>query len=183
MYPFKFNIHGTVQAVAHLLRQAPGRRMSYMKLIKLLYIADKRSLGHCGAPITGDKPVAMEHGPVLSKVLDFLTERQDISQWRQFFRRDGYDAVMLADPGRDDLSDFAVQTLDAVFQEYQDHGKWEIRDLTHDFPEWQKNDPGKSSREIPLRDILEAVGRGDNAEEIEREAQALLRFEGLFDRV
>jgi hypothetical protein len=35
---------------------------------KLLYLADRESLKKTGRPITGDRVVAMEHGPVLRSV-------------------------------------------------------------------------------------------------------------------
>jgi uncharacterized phage-associated protein len=40
--------------------------MPLLKLIKLLYLADRESLRLHGMPISGDLVVAMPHGPVLS---------------------------------------------------------------------------------------------------------------------
>ena len=53
-------------------------------------------------------------------------------------------------------------------------------DITHTFPEWKKNHPGESSRPIPMQDILEAVGRSDQAEAIERDAKAARSLAKLF---
>lgn len=39
--------------------------MSYLRMLKLLYLADRESLKETGHTITGDRVVAMEHGPVL----------------------------------------------------------------------------------------------------------------------
>ncbi len=47
--------------------------MSYMKLIKLLYLADREALARWGRPITTDTYVAMKHGPVLSYILNLIT--------------------------------------------------------------------------------------------------------------
>ena len=46
--------------------------MSYMKLIKLLYLADREALLRWGRPITFDAYVSMDRGPVLSSVLDLI---------------------------------------------------------------------------------------------------------------
>ncbi len=48
--------------------------MSYMKLIKLLYLADREALARWGRPITTDSYVSMKHGPVLSEVLNLITD-------------------------------------------------------------------------------------------------------------
>src|SRR5438105_4403367 len=64
---FKFNLKKTVQAAAEFLRHEPGKQMSRLRLIKLLYIADREALLETGRPITSDTIVAMKHGPVLSR--------------------------------------------------------------------------------------------------------------------
>jgi uncharacterized phage-associated protein len=51
--------------------------MSYMKLIKLLYLAGREALARWGRPIPTDTYVATKHGPVLSQVLDLITEGPD----------------------------------------------------------------------------------------------------------
>ena len=57
--PFRFNFEKTLQAIAVLLRQSENRTDNYMRLLKLLYLADRKSLAQMGRPITGDRVVAM----------------------------------------------------------------------------------------------------------------------------
>ena len=71
-----FNEKKATQAAAYLLRLRGGR-MSYMKLIKLLYLADRISLNRRGRPITTDRYVSMDRGPVLSRTLNLITEERD----------------------------------------------------------------------------------------------------------
>jgi uncharacterized phage-associated protein len=54
------------------LLELHGDRMEYVRLLKLLYIADREMMAEAGAPITGDRAVAMDHGPVLSHVYDLV---------------------------------------------------------------------------------------------------------------
>jgi hypothetical protein len=54
-------------------------------------------------------------------------------------------------------------------------GDWELVDHTHTFPEWIKNNPGESSRDIDLADILAAVGIQD--QESVEDIRARIRFE------
>ena len=71
-----FNERKATQAAAHLLR-LHGGRMSCMKLIKLLYLADREALLTWGRPISTDRYVSMDRGPVLSRVLDLATDGGD----------------------------------------------------------------------------------------------------------
>ena len=65
----KYREDGSTQAAARLLKRAGGP-MSHMKLIKLLYLADRRALVRWGRPITCDWYVSMPQGPVPSFTLD-----------------------------------------------------------------------------------------------------------------
>ena len=73
---FKFNEKKTAQAVTVFLKKN-GREMSYMKLIKLLYLVDRQALRLWERPLTGDIYFSMKHGPVLSNVLDIINNGED----------------------------------------------------------------------------------------------------------
>ncbi len=68
----RFNERKATQAAAHLLKLRGGE-MSFMKLINLLYLADRSALLQWVRPITTDSYVSMDRGPVLSRVLDLAT--------------------------------------------------------------------------------------------------------------
>lgn len=57
------DVEKAIQAVGVLLRRE-GKRASRLRLLKLLYIADRISLQKTGTPILGSKVVALKHGPV-----------------------------------------------------------------------------------------------------------------------
>src|SRR5687768_11865188 len=76
----------TTQAAARLLRHGGGK-LNHMKLIKLLYLADRKALVQWGRPITFDWYVSMPHGPVLSFTLNKINESAEPnrpSYWHQF---------------------------------------------------------------------------------------------------
>src|SRR5688500_4690350 len=78
-----FNVMKVVQASAVLLKKHGGR-MSRLRLVKLLYIADRESLSQTLRPITGDHPAAMEHGPVPSQTYDLIKRKHvDSPTWGQ----------------------------------------------------------------------------------------------------
>ncbi len=164
---FRFDVDRTCQAVACLLRPLPGHRMNYMRLLKLLYLAERKSLQESGGPLTGSPVVAMERGPVLEDVFSLIRQTHpDTPGWSKFFRAEKYELVMLADPGNRRLTPFIVDTLNAIALLHEEHDEFDMVDITHTLPEWQKNDPGKSCRPIPLEDILNAVGRSKDLDDI-----------------
>lgn len=177
-----FNPLKVAQAAAVLLKTEQGRRMSRLRLLKLLYIADRESLAERARPITGDKPVAMDHGPVLSHTYN-LIKGQDFHspQWDQFLQQAGSrDVQMVADPGVGKLTRYEIGKLQEVAARFKDANDWDIAEYTHTFEEWAKNRPGERSRnEIPLEDLLTATGRAEARDEL----LATARAESAFTRL
>jgi uncharacterized phage-associated protein len=148
----------TTQMAARFL-QLEGGKMPYIKLLKLLYIADKQMLVKWGKPITYDRWVAMKYGPVLSNTFDLIkgeNPKEAATYWTKFVRTDGYDVVLSDDPGSDDLSRAEDEIIDSVYSECGHRDKWQVVDLTHTFPEWE--DPGSTSRPISYQTVLEVEG-------------------------
>lgn len=179
---FRFDFDKTVQAVAQMLRNEPSHRLNYMRLIKLIYMADRKSLAETGHPITGDRAAAMERGPVLSNLLDLVKGKHRRNpEWSRFFRRDRYELVMIDDPGNDRLSRYEAEKLAEVTEENQDLDEWDVADKTHHFDEYKKNQPPKGSRRwISAADIFEAVGFDQaEIEQVRKEARAEAAFAQL----
>jgi len=181
----RFNLKKTMQAVSAFLHFHGTKDMSYIRLLKLLYIADLESIAATGHPITGDKVVAMKHGPVLSGVYDLIKTGASVDwpQWTAHFQTTGYRIERIADPGVGSLSRFELGKIQELVDRYREKGEWEIVEETHAFPEWVKNNPGDSSKPIPLGDILTALGCAENEEAIKREAQSIADFDRLLAAV
>lgn len=152
-----FNYDKSLEASAYLL-ELEGHSMEYMRLIKLLYIAERELLAQSASPLTGDVCKAMEYGPVLSTVLDLIKDKNWRSgDWSQFIARQGHSVHLIRRPGRGNLSPCIIDKLKEVSDRYQGADSWDIVEKTHSFPEWIKNYPGNGgSAVIPLGDILEA---------------------------
>ena len=151
-----------LQATGVLLRAEPTHRLSRLRLLKYLYIADRESLQKRGRPITGDTPVAMDHGPVLSTTYNMLMGRDHCSpDWDRYFDAAGRDVLLRVDPGVGKLTRFEIETLQDVSRRFVDQDDYAVADYTHEFSEWLKNKPAKGSkRDIPLDDLLDAAGLG-----------------------
>lgn len=180
---FPLKVLKTIQAVGVLLRYDGVKRMNDMRLLKLLYIADRESLKETGRPVTGGPVIAMERGPVLKEVYELiLGQHREMSLWSRFYRKERYDLLELAEPDVGQLSKYEIVKLQEVAKTYQDDDEWALVDITHKFPEWNRNAPGKSSKPIPLSNILEAIGQVDAIDEISKEAQSLAAFDRLLGR-
>jgi len=171
MMPWHYREDRATQAAARLLNLRGGN-MSYMKLIKLLYFADRKALAELGRPITFDHYVSMPHGPVLSRTYDLISAEPDPgveSYWRQYVsqRDTSYDVHLLRDEvPNDQLSSAEEAILDGIFAEWGRKSRYQVRDHSHTLPEW--TDPHGSSYPINVRDVLLAQGRTqEDAEEIE----------------
>jgi uncharacterized phage-associated protein len=169
----RFNEAKATQAAARLLRNRGGQ-MSYMKLIKLLYIADREALARWGRPITTDTYVAMKHGPVLSYVLNLITEPYtDDTFWAKHISEPEHFSVKLkAEPSDDLLSEAEDELLDEVSRKFGHLNRWTLVDMVHNFPEWK--DPQGSAFPIEYADILRAQNKKpEEIAAIENELNAL----------
>lgn len=178
---FRFDPRRAADAAAYLLKLAGGV-MNYMRLIKLLYVADRISLDRFGRPIVGDRYVSMKHGPVLSNLYNLIKEQAEPPAWSVLIERDSETTVrLLSDPDLGSLSDADITILDEVTRLYRELDQYKLRDMTHDeFAEWQN--PGNSSRELPVERILR-IGLQKSPEEIERirkSTEEKTYFENLF---
>ena len=168
---FHFGTRKIVEAIAVLLRSAASRRMGCMRLLKLLYIADRESLRETGRPIVGTKPVAMDYGPVHSEAYDLVKGAHwGEENWADFVRKDGHEVELTKDPGVLTLSRYEIDKLAGTAAMYREMEDFDLARLTHDFPEWKANYHQGTSTPIPMEDIIEAVGRAEQRDEILQDA-------------
>lgn len=165
--PALFNEKRTAQAAAFFLHCAGGS-LPLLKLMKLMYLAERESLQLYGEPITGDKLVSMPHGPVLSMTYELMNgaARGMRGGWNTWIADRSQHHVALADasmirsPEADllELSQSDLEILEAIWRRYGHMNQWDLRDYTHSggCPEWQ--DPHGSSHPIPMQHLLAALG-------------------------
>lgn len=151
--------------VAAVFLDKAGGTLPLLKLMKLMYLADRRSLDLHGQPITFDSMVSMPQGPVLSMTLNYANGAIESGQegWEDWISdRAGHD-VALRRIGfqRDDLldlSDADLAVIDDTWNQFGQMTKWQLRDYTHKhLGEWR--DPHGSSTPIPVEDVFLALGR------------------------
>lgn len=140
-----------------------------LKLVKLMYLADRESMRRYGRPISYDNMVSMPNGPVLSQTYSLingegLPENQRI--WNRWIspRIDNHTVQLqkndCTEKDFDHFSQADVEILSAVWEEFGVMDQWQLRDYTHDnCSEWeQPKQQGKQSTPIKDIDIFRALG-------------------------
>lgn len=176
-----------VAQMAAFFGQKQGGVINVLKLIKLLYLADRMSLTKYGRPISYDRLVSMDHGPVLSRTLNLMNG--DVggpaaAKWDEWISARANNEVGVKRRfSRDDLDELSaadLEVLETVWLEFGPMDKWTLRDWTHkNCAEWI--DPNGSSSPIDEVKLLQSIGLPPEraqafADEIktERELDALL---------
>lgn len=141
--------------------------MPLIKLMKLMYLAERLSFKRYGEPLTGDRLVSMDHGPVLSRTYNHIKGARPSCNggWDTWISdRDGHqvalrDASMVRSPEQDLtlLSESDMEVLGEIWGEFGHWDKWALVDYTHDHcPEWK--DPEGSSLPIEYTALFQALG-------------------------
>lgn len=155
------------QVAAFFIFKAGGQ-LEILKLMKLMYLAERESLKRFGESITGDAFVSMPHGPVLSITLNHINHFVSSAQndgWDSWIADRANNMLALKDASmvRDErdlgaLSRADLTVLNDIWREFGHFSAWALREKTHNglCPEW--SDPKGSSRPIPMLKLLEELG-------------------------
>jgi len=156
--------------------------MKYLKLVKLLYLADREALLRWGRPITTDRYVSMDKGPVVSRIYSLISEEPQPgseSFWRRHITNvPDWDVQLSVDPSDDELSLIEEELLSEIFRMHGHKNRWRLVEETHNLPEWI--DPFGSSMPIEYRDILRAGEKTESeVAEIESELESIAAVDRL----
>ena len=159
-----FNENKATQAAGRLL-ELSGGRMNGIKLMKLLYLADREAILRWGNSVTTDSLVAMSQGPVLGRIYALVSEgddpRKKPSAWSSAIARlQDWDVALKGALDPQHLSKRESELLEELFQEHGGKTQWDLADLTRALPEWR--DPKGSAAPLKVQDIL-AAGRWGGA--------------------
>ena len=115
------------------------QRRDFHKIFKIIYFADRQHLAEWGRPITGDTYIAMEAGPVPSRLYDMLkivrgdSYLPDTEGLGKYFQIDSWMYVNpLKDADLDQLSPNEQEVLDACIAKYASLSYDEIKEKSHD---------------------------------------------------
>ena len=150
------------QSLNYFARQEGGR-INKMKVLKLVYFADRYHLRKYGRLVTNDTYYAMEHGPVASGVKDIAEfsvaldhrEKKYASQYIAPINK--YSLKSRADIDHEEFSDSDIEALEFAWVNFGNLDQYQLRDLTHKYPEWLKHKRALENRlriDMDIEDFL-----------------------------
>ena len=149
----EFDYKKATQAINYLTKKEGGQ-IDKLKLIKLVYLADRYHLRRYGRPVVNDAYFAMPLGPVGSSVKDiaefsgFLDE-SELGYAGSYIGRGGAanTVVSIADVDKDIFSKSEIESLDFAYKEFGSKKASELVNITHKYPEWVKFKSALESKE------------------------------------
>lgn len=140
----EFDYKKATQAINYLTKKEGGQ-IDKLKLIKLVYFADRYHLRRYGRPMINDMYLAMRLGPVGSSVKDiaefsrFLDEEEK-QYATSFLGRGGVDNTIksIAEVNTDVFSKSELEALDFAYTEFGGQSASSLVNVTHRYPEWDK---------------------------------------------
>lgn len=149
----EFDYKKATQAINYLARKEGGQ-IGKLKLIKLVYLADRYHLRKYGRPISNDTYFAMPYGPVGSSVKDiaefsdFLADEEAEYAGRYISRGPKqHTVVSTADVDTDVFSKSDIEALDFAYNEFGGQQPFSLVGTTHRYPEWKKFESALESKE------------------------------------
>ncbi len=138
-----FNYEKVLQAVAYLQKINPDNT-GYLKIVKLIYLADRYHLRYYGCTFTNDKFVAMRNGPAGSNTanvvglnLDFL-DTHEIEEIEKVLKRDN-NTIQVTLEQNDLLSKSAIKALEFANSNFGNISLGDLIELAHEYPEWKRH--------------------------------------------
>ena len=133
-FRYIFDEKKATQAAGILISKSGGT-INYMKLIKLIYLANRESFRQWGRPIVPDGYFSLPHGPILSRVLDLLSEQLqpgNFSFWQDHVSAPtAYNVKLMKDPGLDELNQKEIELLEEMLARYGKMSEWELVEWCH----------------------------------------------------
>ena len=140
-----------IQALCFLLNEIPSNQADKIKLVKLLFLADKCHLIRYGRTVSGDDFWAMQRGIVGTTTKDILgfddvdenyffdPEYEYAKKMLQKVGKYNYKATCACDKENvDQLSETDVEALRFVAKHFGNLSGWDLVDLIHRYPEWEQ---------------------------------------------
>jgi uncharacterized phage-associated protein len=164
-----FDVKKAAQAVAVILVEEAAESLDYIRVLKLLYIAERESIKEIARPIIGDRIVAMDNGPVMSRMYDLIKKTpivaDQLDEWLTYIEPVGRYALKIAQhPGVGRLSRYELAKLQEVTRRHLGVDVWTVVNATHELEEFKKHHVKGTSTLIPMKAIFDAVGAGEKYE-------------------
>lgn len=176
---FPINGKKATQAVARLIQKSGGKA-DYLRISKLIYLADRDSIIRRGVPIVGGRYYSMRKGPTIGAVMSFVCQRNAHGWKETISERRGHTLQLLVEePNLNTLSESEIEMLDSVVLEHQHQNIDELVKWCHQYcAEYEHVFWGR--KDIAVESVLRAGGKtADKISRTLKEANAIQALDAL----
>ena len=151
------NYRKAAHVAAALVLRSRDKPITKLKLMKLIYLAERESLHWRGFPMIFDYLVCMKYGPVLSITYNMMQYRTPSEDWQSVFKKPGRNHRMCFKyrPRKRDLGGLSRNDRRVIQKVWQEFGHMDAEPLsrfTHGLPEYDP--PGHTSVPLEYKDVL-----------------------------
>lgn len=164
----RFNFNQKRALAATLYVASKLTLANFHKVLKIIYFADLKHIQRYGSPITGDRYIAMEKGPVASWIMDLLHHKTG-NEYQRYFTIIAYYIFPKLPPNiLDHFSRADMECLNESISENKDLSFGALKRKSHDLA-WNRT---KLDEEINVDDIIEASGASHEMREYIQEQES-----------
>lgn len=128
---FPVDTNKAAEAYGRLLEQEGGRA-DHLRLAKLIYLADRKSLVERDVPIVGGTYLSLRKGPMISEMTNFAN-RLNAPRWKEHISpRYGNEIRLIKKFDYSELSEAELEILDAVVEEHRNKTTEELTQWCHE---------------------------------------------------
>lgn len=175
-----FRSRKAAQMCAHFAGKEADGMIDKLKLIKLIYLTERRCLADWHRPMLFDEMFSLPHGPICSSTLNGIDGAFQKSTWDEYISRHGNKVVAVKRLSRadlDEVSDAEFSIVERIWKRFGGYTASGLRNWTHENCR-EYTDITEGRIPISYKEVLEQVGASaEEAEAIERDIANLRREE------
>lgn len=152
-----FDVSKVLQIILFFAKKENNvENVKYIKILKLLFLADKLYLKKYWTTISGDSYVAMKLWPVASHTLNVIKEPERFWELEEEIGEtirvnlDDKTITALKDVDYDYFSQLELETLEKIYEVFWGLKWGELVDICHGYNEWAKHKDAIWSSSIPM---------------------------------
>lgn len=152
-----FDVNKALQIISFFaFKENSNGQIKYIKILKLLFLADKLYLRTYGKTISGDSYVAMKRWPVASNTFNVIKEPERFWELEDAIENtievDIKNKTLTAKKEADYnyLSELELKTLEKIYKNFWNYSRNKLVDICHRYDEWAKHKNHIWNSSIPM---------------------------------